>query len=287
MTTLRLTLRQHRFALVTVILLGVLLTAAAIGVGAVLSGIATPTRCIEDRFLDPVPAECVTTEEFLTQNEELAGKVMAAMALLPLAAGVLAGVGLVGSEIETRTAMFAWTLSASRWRWLARRLAIVGAILTLSLAAPAAAAEYLAHWRIPDMDPTTTTFIDYGLRGPLVVLRGLAVFSAAALAGLVLGRVLPALIVAALAAVVLFNGVGILQWSALPEPHDIQVLPTEWAMEYGDTIGPSGPANSRSVLGIHGRELGFVATREAGLLGGLTVVLLGASFVAIDRRRPY
>lgn len=302
MTTLRLTLRQHRFALVSVILLGALLTVAAIGVGTALSGIATPTHCIEDRFRDPVPPACATAEEFLTANEELAGKVMAGMALLPLVAGVLAGVGLIGSEIETRTAMFAWTLSTSRRRWLATRLAIVGLLLFAALAAPAIAAGYLAHWRTPDMDPTTTTFLDYGLRGPVVVARGLAIFAVAVLVGLVLGRVLPAVIVAGLAAIVLYHGVLVLQYGALPAPHEIRVTPTEWALEYGGPVGGSvggsvvvggdgdgdgGMDGARTIVGIHGRELAFVPVREVAVLGGLTIVLLGASLVAVDRRRPY
>ena len=220
MTTIRLVLVQHRWVVVFAVVLSLAIAAAAMFAWSALAGVSTPAHCIEDRFLDPIPTECIGTEDFLTRNEELAGKVMAAMAVLPLLLGILVGVPLVGSEIETRTATIAWSLGPSRRRWLTVRLAILGVGLAIVLAIPAIAAQVLENVRpnYADYDPSTTVLIDYGLRGPLVVLRGLAAFSIGVATGLVLGRVLPALLVAGVAVVVLWNVLGTVAYAGWPAP---------------------------------------------------------------------
>jgi hypothetical protein len=291
MTTIRLVLRQHRWTLGFSVLLAAAVGLAGLAAWAALSGLGTPAHCIEDRFLDPIPAECVGTEEFLRMNEELAGKVMAAMAVLPLLAGILVGVPLVGSEIETRTATIAWSLGPSRRRWLAARLAIAGTVLTVALVLPAVAADLLAAVRPPGWDMSTATLIDYGLRGPLVVLRGLAAFGIGVAAGLALGRVLPALLVAGVAVVLLWNGLGMLMVGGWPASETFVPREDQYFVQTGNVVGGGVPPMGKSeepaeVVGIPGEKLGFVAVREAALLAGLTVVLLGGSVVAVERRRP-
>jgi ABC-type transport system involved in multi-copper enzyme maturation permease subunit len=291
MTTLRLVLRQHRWTLGFAVLLALVLGAGALVAWAALAGISTPAHCIEDRFLTPIPPECVGTEEFLRTNEDIAGKVMAAMAVLPLLTGILVGVPLVGSEIETRTATIAWSLGPSRRRWLAVRLAILGVVLAGALVLPAFAADLLAAVRPPQYDMSTATLIDYGLRGPLVVMRGLASFGIGVVAGLVLGRVLPALLVAVVTAVLLWNGLGSLQSYGWPPEETFTPREGEFFVQTGNVIGGIEPQGERpdepmAVEGIPGEKLGFIATREAAILAGLTVVLLGGSLLAIERRRP-
>ena len=291
MTTLRLVLRQHRWTLGFGVLLALVLGVAALVSWAALAGISTPAHCIEDRFLEPIPAECVGTEDFLRTNEDIAGKVMAAMAVLPLLTGILVGVPLVGSEIETRTATIAWSLGPSRRRWLVVRLAILGVVLAVALVLPAFAADLLAAVRPPQYDMSTATFIDYGLRGPLVVLRGLAAFGIGVVAGLALGRVLPALLVAGVAVVLLWNGFGSLQSYGWPPEETFTPREDQYFIQTGNVVGgiePQGvrPDEAVAIEGIPGEKLGFIATREAAVLAGLTVVLLGGSVLAIDRRRP-
>lgn len=290
MTTLRLVIRQHRWTLGFGVLLALVLGVGALAAWAAMAGISTPAHCIEDRFLDPIPPECVGTEAFLQTNEELAGKVMAAMAVLPLLTGILVGVPLVGSEIETRTATIAWSLGPSRRRWLVVRLAILGVVLGAALMLPAFTADLLASVRPPQYDMSTATLVDHGLRGPLVVLRGLAAFGIGVVAGLVLGRVLPALLVAGVAVVLLWNGLGSLQGYAWPPQESFTPRADQYFVQTGNVVGvaPQGvrPDEPLAIEGIPGEKLGFIAIREAGVLAGLTVLLLAGSVLAIERRRP-
>jgi hypothetical protein len=323
MTTIRLVLRQHRWPVAFIVVAALTITVGALIVWSTLAGLSTPANCIEDRFLDPIPPECVGTEEFLAANEDLAGKVMAFMFVLPLLAGVLLGAPLVGSELETRTATLAWSLGTSRRRWLLTRLAILGTGLAIVLAVPAIAANELVAARPRQYDMSTAVLVDYGLRGPLVVFRGLAAFSIGVAAGLVLGRVLPALLVAGVAILAIWLWAGNSQYAGWPEPEILVPEPNHyyedrsdrdfgWVDAAGERITweqvtaryPPGydetdpdfdyghfdawmRANFRQVmLAIPGEKLAFVEWREAAGLAGFTLLLLGASVVAIEHRRP-
>jgi len=294
MTTLGLVIRQHRWVVGFVTVVAIAITVGALVAWAALSGLSTPAHCIEDRFLDPIPAECVGTEEFLQQNEELAGKVMAAMAVLPLLAGLLLGTPLVASELESGTAMLAWSLVPSRRRWLATRLAILGLGLGALLVLPAFAADLLVAVRPPGYDMSTATLVDYGLRGPLVVARGLVAFAIGVAVGMALGRTLPALLVGGVAVLLLWNGLTMYAYSGWPPSEQFTPRPDQYYMQTGDTFVAIGvtpedgeaAGDHGAVIGIPGERLAFVATREIVLLGGLTIVLLSASLFAVERRRP-
>ena len=292
MSTVRLTLKLHRFEILAVVAGAVVVAGAALAVWSMMAPIATPARCIEDRFLDPVPAECLTTERFLELNEAYAGKVMAAMAVLPFIAGALLGVSLVAREIEQRTASIAWSLSASRRRWLLARFGLLAAILGVVLALPAVTAGVLEGVRMPWIDPGSS-FHDYALRGPVVVARGLAAFAIAVLAGALLGRVLPGLIVAAVGCLVAFNLLAV----AMPFGQPIEKLP---AQDYGMPdrydlmtwngpveIGGDGTTGTEAFWGVPGERLREVEAREVGVLGAGVLVLAGLAVAVVDRRRPY
>lgn len=290
MSTVRLTLKLHRFELLAVVAGSLFLAAAALAVWSMMREVATPAHCIEDRFLDPVPQECLTTERFLDLNEEYAGKVMAAMAVLPFIAGALLGVSLVAREVEQRTASIAWSLSASRRRWLLVRFGLLAVVLGAVLALPAMAAGLLEGVRMPWIDPGSS-FNDYALRGPVVVARGLAAFAIAVLAGAVLGRVLPGLIVAGAGCLVAFNLLAL----AIPFGQPIEKLPAQdpGLPDRADLFIWSGPvevsagAGAEDARGVPGERLREVEAREVGVLGAAALVLVGLSAVVVDRRRPY
>lgn len=323
MTTIRLVVRQHRWVVVVVVVAALIIAAGALVVWSALVGLSTPANCIEDRFLDPIPTECIGTEDFLRLNEDLAGKVMASMFVLPLLGGVLLGAPLVASELETRTATIAWSLGASRRRWLLVRLAILGIGFAVVLAIPAIAANLLVASRPHGYDMSTAVLVDYGLRGPLVVFRGLAAFSIGVAAGLVLGRVLPALLVASVAVLVIWLVAGDFMYSGWPEPELLVPEPDHYYRDFSDrdygwidasgeritwekmtSLYPAGydeadpnfdytafevwqRSNFRQVvLGIPGEKLAFIEWREAAGLAALSLIILGGSVAAIERRRP-
>lgn len=128
----------------------------------------------------------------------------------PFLIGLVLGVPVVAAEIEHGTAQVAWSLSLSRLRWLAWRTApvLLGAVALLSVYA--LGGELLLRGRL-GFDPG---LLGFGERGPLVVLRGIMILSAAVLVGAWLGRILPGLLVAtALAgAMTLGLNVGLDAW---------------------------------------------------------------------------
>ena len=211
-TQFRVGLRLQRFELAAVALAVAVLTVSALVVRARLDGIGVTPACWASWFGtgNGTPGICTPmgpagpAQTFLEINESEAGKVMAAMALLPLAVGLFLGVGLVAREIEGGTAPTVWALARSRSRWLAGRLLAPLAITVLLLSALAIASDVLWAGREP-WGPALR-FDDAGLHGPVIVAKGLAALGLAMLAGAVVGRMLPAVIVAAALAVVLYLG---------------------------------------------------------------------------------
>jgi hypothetical protein len=126
----------------------------------------------------------------------------------PFGMGLVLGVPLVSREIEQRTASMAWTLSRSRVRWLVQRVAFLALVLIGLLVVIAVAGEVLASAQMPNLH-LDRDFAWYGRRGGLIVVRGLASLGIGVLAGAWLGRVMPALLVAAFASVLIFSGISL------------------------------------------------------------------------------
>jgi hypothetical protein len=201
-------LRLQRFEVIAVVVAALIVGLSAVIVRWRLDSIGVPMSCWDEWFSDSGALNESTcsglAQSFLGINEEEGGKVMAAMAILPLFAGLFLGVPVVAREIEGGTAATAWALAASRARWLAGRLLPLIALIAITLAFLAIASESLWHGREPwGVFPN---FGDVGLHGPGVVARGLATFGLALLAGAILGRALPAVIVGVVLCFVLFVG---------------------------------------------------------------------------------
>lgn len=325
MTTIRLMFRQHRFEAIAVIAAALAVAGSALLVATLLGQNAAPQHCIEDRFLDPVPADCGTTARFLDINEDYAGKVMAALGVLPFASGAILGVVLVGSEIDSRTAVLAWSLAPSRRRWLLIRVAIVLSVLSAALAFPAIAAEVLERARDPWHSPGSMTLVDYGLRGPLVVLRGLGAAGLGLVIGALIGRVLPALIVTAIGCLALLQLLGAWQAAGMPSPEiqplavlasssqyyvdfgeagyrdraghmvEKETVAALWAAVEGSATAPPGEdpftvwlaANFEPMERVvAGERFQILAFREAVLLSALTVAFVTVTVIIVERRRP-
>jgi ABC-type transport system involved in multi-copper enzyme maturation permease subunit len=280
--------KLHRFQVVAVAAASVMLALAAIVVARMLSDASVPFRCFLLLPEDVIPAECATTERFGELNNGYAAYTMAAMAVLPFVGGVLLGVPLVGQEVERRTAQLAWSMSGSRRRWLLVRLVAVGVLLATLLSLPAFATGLLEAARVPEVDPSVS-FQDYGLRGPVVVVRGVLALTVGVLAGAVVGRVLPALIVASVACIVVFNLLTI----AMPFGQPVEKIPSPISNQRGNlylftedsqSVSTNDPELVNGVLGTHLHE---VEAREAGVLTMGFAILAVTSLVVVDRRRPY
>jgi hypothetical protein len=188
-TSIRFAWRLDPVPLAFVVIGGLGLALGAVAAAGYLHGIAGP-GCAP-----PLMVTCGSGPDFVTFSDAVAGRLAVAIGVMPFVAGAILGAPIVARELERRTAAVAWSLEASRDRWLVWRVAPVIGLLVIFLLGLALAGDRLTAERIPLQDPTRT-FIDFGLRGPLIVARGLVVFAVAVFAGILSRRVLPALLLA-------------------------------------------------------------------------------------------
>jgi hypothetical protein len=124
--------------------------------------------------------------------------------VVPVLIGAFAGAPVLARELETGTFRYAWTQGFGRWRWALAKLVLLAVVL----AAAAGAVGMLVSWYyrpyfaagnqslgLSEIPPFATLF---SLRGVAFPAWTLAAFVIGALAGMLIRRVVPA-IVAALA----------------------------------------------------------------------------------------
>ena len=252
-TQARLAIRLQRFEVIAVVVVAAVVGLSALIVRWRLDVVGVPSLCWDQWFgnMGATNADCtVVVEAFLRTNEEEAGKIMAAMAIVPLFAGVFLGVPIVAREIEGRTAPTVWALAASRPRWLVGRLIPMLVVLILALGFAALASEVL--WLGREPWGVVPRFGDVGLHGPGVVARAIATFGLSLLAGAFIGRVLPAVIVGVMLCLVLLLGWGlaVTAWgNAVAEVRD---MPADQSFE---AAFPGGTAMSTGWITPDGRFL--------------------------------
>ncbi len=131
------------------------------------------------------------------------GQLLSYTAVVAFGMGLVLGVPLVAREIEHGTADLAWSLGPSRTRWLLPRAVTVAAVVVALLAVLAIASDILASAILPDLN-LAADFTWYGQRGVLLVMRGLLALGIGLAVGAMLGRQLPALLLAIIATVAIF-----------------------------------------------------------------------------------
>lgn len=302
-------LRLQRFELIAfcgVILIG----AAVLFVGAFsIEDLVPSSECVLWDGVEPVPAGC---PEALAAYQSAAGPFfvfVAPVTLLPWAAAVVLGVPIVGRELERGTARLAWSLTASRARWFVlRTIPIVAVLAIVAFIAGVAVDRFFGVLPSSDVDPAKS-FDSFGLRGVLIAARAALVFAIAVLAGALIGRVLPALIVAAALGSIAIVGVVYAHESIL----DGEATWLEGDYAAGDyyvdqgfrladgTIVGSGycdsdpgvcyddegnPRLAPMRLAVPGEQYRVAETREAIGLAGATAVTLLAAALVVRRRRP-
>jgi hypothetical protein len=323
----RVTLTQHRFELMACVMgaLGVAAWAAAITLQ--LDALRVPTECIRAYALTDtgdVPADCeAAIRPFIGIMRQQGQEVFRLMGLLPFAVGVLASVPIVARELEARTAQTAWSLNGSRVTWLRRQVWPIAAIVLIVVALAAAAAEELARDDIAIGGSDLTLL---GLHGLPVVARFLAAFGLGLVAGAIIPRAVPALVIAAVLCTALYLGVSYVQgaWIASQEP---SIRPEEydgrrwvhmgwaWMTPEGGPIsdeavsllvpddvesrddGLEQAINTMEWLEVRGYRLASMGIPEAdavkgwfaydlGLCAAVGAIGVAGAFVVVDRRRP-
>jgi hypothetical protein len=204
--------RHHRIALGgVVVLLGVL------GLWLWIAGLqlhhayATAVAC------RPESSNACQNLIITFENANVVLKSGLVMQTLPALIGAFVGAPVLARELETGTFRFAWTQGFGRWRWALAKLALLGIAVT----AAAEAFSLLLSWyyqpyfvagnRSSFSAPSALSPGLFNLRGVAFAAWTLAAFAIAALAGMLIRRIVPA-IVATLAA---YTGLALLAGNVL------------------------------------------------------------------------
>ena len=314
MSLVRVILRPHRFEAIAVAVLAALAFLVAGGLVIRLLAHAIPAEC----FTRAAGDACVPWQQEMDSYRETAGSwglaALAAIALLPAACGLLFGISLVGKELDQGTTTFAWSIGPSRRRWLLQRVLPIGAAIVVIGLAAGAIGDVVAMLREPFTDPNGS-LSNLGIRGAVLGAEALAYFGIALLVGAVVGRVLPALILACLLVFTAFLGVTLLTDTFLStetvlsygtdgglpgrvvefmvETPDGDVISWREAYErYGEDVmlGPEGigpDTTFREAWRINPPELfPFAVARMLVLYSALGLAAITLSFAVVERRRP-
>jgi hypothetical protein len=227
----RVGLRLQRFEILASLVAGTVLASSALLVWSKLNGLHLEGGCFTYLTgLGPVPPCTLgagrdpALAAFNDINNSDAIAVMLAMAVLPLLIGMVLGVGVVAPEIEGGTAPSMWVLARSRVRWLWGRMlpSLVAATAVLALLAVASQILWLA--REPYLPNPWLSFDDASLHGPILVAKGLAAYGVALTVGALLGRTLPAVILATAVIWIGLAGTGTVArslWMQAEGPHHV------------------------------------------------------------------
>lgn len=304
----RVTWKISRFEIIFLILLAILATGAELYLLRQLYDLRPPVDCAMGASV-----ECFDRYRPFYDASAFAGQVLGGVGLLlPLVMGVILGSPLVAREVEHGTAQLAWSFAKSRRRWFAER-ALAVLILGTVLLVPVSLVSHLLEGAIDFTVDPAGSLQDYGIRGPSLLMRGLATLGIGLLAGTVLGRVLPALLVTALAGTIMFALAPVVTVMAQPlevvgEPGDRRIISSliaeqRWRGPDGTLVtqeaafaaAPTGVdpydwldgTYTEVLIGIPGSRYVMVESTAAilyGMVGSLGLV--GAGWV-VSRRRPY
>ena len=247
------TWRQHRIALA-----GVAALLGALAVYLWLTGLqlhhayAAATAC--HPASSPACADLVSS--FNGVNDFLAnGGILQAV---PALIGAFVGAPVLARELETGTFRYAWTQGFGRWRWTLAKLVLLAAVVT----AAAAAISVLFSWyyqpyfatgnqslSLTEVTPLAPGF--FALRGVAFAAWTLAAFAIGGFAGMLIRRVVPAIVatLAAYAGLAFAAGIYLRQHYLAPLlttnlnlPGSAWILSQQWFTKGGQPV-------SQSVLG--------------------------------------
>jgi hypothetical protein len=311
LATTRLTLRLHRFEVYAFAALVAFGFGLAFLVAARLDALQFDPRCYDPTGLvEPSRACQLTMNKFNQMVNDEAGKVTVIVGMVPFLAALLLGTPIVGRELERGTTRLAWALAPSRQRWFRQRLLPVLAVVTVGSLILGVAGDRLLAASTPGLD-ISNAFANFGFRGVVLAARAVFVFALAVHIGAVMGRALPALIVAGILAFAGITGGTMVHQRILraeavpmemPGPGDIWE-DQRYRLPDGTLIGgdqleqydppPTDPNFTGQwptlptvTFGIPGTRYGEVQLREVAVLLGGTLVALAATALIVGRRRP-
>jgi hypothetical protein len=312
--TARITLRLHRFELIAFGAALGGLAAVTLLAAAYIAGLTPGPECL-------APADATSSfacqraqEAFSSAQQTLGGLLLTPLLLITYATGLFLGVPIIARELERGTVRLAWWLAPSRFRWyLGRVLPILAVVVALTFAAGVATDRFFAVSN-PTVD-ISQSFDGYGVRGGLLAARALFIFGIAVVVGSVIGRSLPAIIVATLVATIgMVGGLEVQDRILKAEAVAITVNPNDefggfrpgdkfidqkFRLPDGTLVGyeyfgggspPTDEFGNVTLptvnLVIPGDRYRFVEAREALALAVAAIVALLLAAGVVSRRRP-
>ena len=256
-------------------------------------------------------AHCASLVQWSNVLGTLSPILLGATTVAPFLVGILLGAPLVSREIEKRTAPMAWSLSLSRVRWLVGRTFPLLVAIAIALLVLGQASEAL----IRATPPGEVGFRQFAMHGPLVAVRAIAVFGIGVLVGLLMGRVLPAILVTGLVVIALFiglqlgrdqlmraeaswvwagagdfSGLMIYDMAFTDDATGERVTFDEASKRFPEEFGPTGtgmpPGMSQVYLTTPPELYPVFVAREIGALALVGVLVGGLALWVIRWRRP-
>ena len=268
--------------------------------------------CYADASGAPLSASCRSLIEWGNVMTAVGQMLPGVITVVPFAVGILLGAPLISREIEKRTAPMAWSLSLSRVRWLAlRALPLLISIAVVLLMLGQASEALIRATQTGDIG-----FGHFAMHGPLVAVRGIAVFIIGVVVGLVIGRMLPAILVTGLVVIALFVGLELVRselmraeavWldaaeneflsgvkiydSAFTDDASGEHVTFDEAYErFPEEFGPQGsgmpPGLSQVYLATPPEGYPVFVAREIGASALVSALAAGAALLIVRSRRP-
>lgn len=222
---LRVNIGLHRHVLWAALAL-VLLAAMALPAGRwYVQALAEELAATGCKVENTVPGCGIQVRGFLSRSlyvNKMFGIVGLAMGVLPLLLGAFVAGPLIGREFESGTYRLQWTQSVSPARWLAAKLAVPVAAVFLLLPPFVLLAAWIRRGTLDTWYPVQWYELPvYQLIGPVAVGYALLGIAVGALAGLLIGRTVPAMASAVIAVGTVGATLTLLRprlWPALDEP---------------------------------------------------------------------
>ena len=306
----RLTLRLYRFEIISFGALIGLLAIAAVVTADMLDSTGYGASC----WNGIGSPDCESMgRAFWALQQTRVPLIHASLVALPYLLAALVGAPLVARELERGTTRLAWSLAPSRVGWLVSRVVPIAVITLVPALVAGLALDRLTAASAPGTD-VANAFDAFGDRGVVLAARVMFVFAVGVPIGAIIGRMLPALIVAMVVGAVGIAGGSYVHsrilaseavWvdtaSGSGAPGDLffdqRIRTPDGAMVTWDELfslvpqpedGSDWPPAGYTfvALVVPGTRYGFVELREVGALAGASLVALGLAAFTVRRRRP-
>lgn len=212
-------LKLHRFGTAVAGFAALAIAVWGLTVKLRLGSLGTSRDCLDQwaRGVAALGADCPTTFGSWSSLAGEATRIIGASAYLPFLVGLVAGTPLVARELEARTSETAWSLAASRIRWLLGRVLPIMAVIAVAITA---AAMVTASVQADREAFGESAFFSLGNSGVPVVARAIGAFGIGLLVGAVVGRTLPSIVLGGLLILAVSAGVATARegWLASFEP---------------------------------------------------------------------